>query len=324
MLTGFLNDFFKNHVMKITKEFEKLSQPHLRKLEERANDPSAVGGFSQYQTSTTVIGADGQPLTGAALEQFYATHPDIRAQHQAPSARQGLAASSIVDPSTLVDDLDTAGLDTHLDHEHVSRQAKMMSKLRTTIDPMEFPAELRDGSDIEDDERMIRAKKREALLNRKLNRLRRAADIIIMPNGLDEEAKPLEGVLDADEIARRQQERKDWMDKCREARKQADHVPEDLQDSSRLGTDERLRRAQRRQVMLYKRLRQLRDGLTAVDCPDSMIPDENMSAEEREKLENKRNAYLDKKIVKLRRVRANAMVPLEMMDDSGLDDDTRE
>jgi hypothetical protein len=219
----------------------------------------------------------------------------------------------------------TAATDTEESEDGSARGGRKKSKShrgKRHLNAADFPAEILDDSDLEEEERNRRSAARDQFLLRRLRRARRVADNITMPPGLEDRA-PVEGVTTAEEAAKLGRKREEWKNQRRGERTEVDQIPPALRDDPTKPAEERRKIQIKRQIYLANKVRQLKDGIKAFEIPPTLQDAANLPNDEREARRQKRIHFLRQKMEKLRKIRADTMVPLELADDSELDEETR-
>ncbi|CUE73353.1 membrane-associated protein, putative [Bodo saltans] len=198
--------------------------------------------------------------------------------------------------------------------------SNMRRELRKRV--VDLPPECQDDSDCDEAERWERAGRREAQLTMRVSRLRRAMDLVTMPQGLDER-EPLPYVLDADQVGPVARQREEYVVQRRAERVNADAIPEHLKDDPSLPMEERATRQVEREKFLTGRMNRMQETLRSLQPPATLLDGENDTLEERGIRVQKREKFLTQKFEKARRARAELLAPAELEDNSDLDDAER-
>jgi hypothetical protein len=203
---------------------------------------------------------------------------------------------------------------------------RRLAMRRVATPSNEYPREIRDDSDVDDDERVVRTKKREAMLARKLRRARRLVDNVTMPLGLDD-VPPSTGIRTVEEALRAAKQRNAWKQVRLEERQKFDadvdaFLSGEANQQNGSSAAETVAASKKRCDKVYRRLRLLRDALAAVEVPAALADDDSLPAAERAARAEKRGRFIQQKMHKARVARAEASVSLGLDTDS--DDEPRE
>lgn len=302
-LAKFLEDFFQKNMGSFVQNTTVLPPQYLPS----ATPMQAVGGTTEVVSTTMVT----QEAAKVANEN---KHSD---DDRSPTPVSGAELPNVEGFKDMLHN--DSKVVVNRPHK-VRNTADMRKELRRRL--TDIPPDCVDDSDCEESELWDRAGRREALLKRRLERLRRTMDRIVMPQGLDDR-EPVPGVLSPDEVAALARQRAEYQMERRKERAALDAVPPELADAPTLPADERLRRQMQRELLLTNRVANMTQVLKSLEPPASLLPEASENAEERRNRQLKRDKFVAQKIEKARRARAEMMVPLELDDDSEQDDETR-
>lgn len=207
-------------------------------------------------------------------------------------------------------------------HELTEDQARDTRMRVRQMQKGTLPSAIQDDSDCDDEERAARAAKREAVLTRRVRRLRRAMDYMTMPTALEGIA-PREGVMSKAQCEANGRLRNEWLAARRRERAELDAIPDEIRDDASLSAAERAKRQLLREAHLVKRAQLITEVLEGLDVPESMRDDPSLEAPQREARMAKRNKFIRVKLEKANRSRAETMVPMTLDDESDVDAEDR-